>query len=278
MRAPTAAHTRRNTPTHCCSMQSASFLLVRIMTVCPAHLQLHWDAWTAHRVFLPCWDPVSLLHELHELHEERVRNPKAPTEAFERSGAGLHEAFLLQLEPPTRLPPVFALINTPPKNFVYKSGRGRAPAALLTLEPASHGLFVVCVRCGVFQIKTFPAPDFRQGPVPKITHIFGTGPCRKPVAGNFKPKMCYFRQRKKPKNSQNRKRAKKSLEIRQLKKRPKGGIHFFYMRIFRVQFRFSQVPRLVKFLDRIYLVQTSAQSNAHAQLCYQGLCQPPQYL
>ena len=58
----------------------------------------------------------------------------------------------------------------------------------------------------------------------------------------------------------------------------KGGIHFFYMRIFRVQFRFSQVPRLVKFLDRIYLVQTSAQSNAHAQLCYQGLCQPPQYL
>ena len=51
-----------------------------------------------------------------------------------------------------------------------------------------------------------------------------------------------------------------------------------YMRIFRVQFRFSQVPRLVKFLDRIYLVQTSAQSNAHAQLCYQGLCQPPQYL
>ena len=188
--------------------------------VCPAHLQLHWDAWTAHRVFLPCWEPVSLLHELHELHEERVRNPKAPTEAFERSGAGLHEAFLLQLEPPTRLPPVFALINTPPKNFVYKSGRGRAPAALLTLEPASHGLFVVCVKCGVFQIKTFPAPDFRQGPVPKITHIFGTGPCRKPVAGNFKPKMCYFRQRKKPKNSQNRKRAKKSLEIRQLKKRP----------------------------------------------------------
>ena len=58
----------------------------------------------------------------------------------------------------------------------------------------------------------------------------------------------------------------------------KGGIHFFYMRIFRVQFRFSQVPRLVKFLDRIYLVQTSAQSNVHAQLCYQGLCQPPQYL
>ena len=167
MRAPTAAHTRRNTPTHCCSMQSASFLLVRIMTVCPAHLQLHWDTWTAHRVFLPCWEPVSLLHELHELHEERVRNPKAPTEAFERSGAGLHEAFLLQLEPPTRLPPVFALINTPPKNFVYKSGRGRAPAALLTLEPASHGLFVVCVRCGVFQIKTFSAPDFRHGPVPK---------------------------------------------------------------------------------------------------------------
>ena len=58
----------------------------------------------------------------------------------------------------------------------------------------------------------------------------------------------------------------------------KGGIHFFSMRIFRVQFRFSQVPRLVEFLDRIYLVQTSAQSNAHAQLCYQGLCQPPQYL
>ena len=119
-----------------------------------------------------------------------------------------------------------------PKNFVYKSGRGRAPAALLTLEPASRGLFlkknqnaprpsVVCVRCGEFQLQTFPAPDFRQGPVPKITHIFGTGPCRKPVAGNFKPKMCYFRQRKKPKNSQNRKRAKKSLEIRQLKKRPK---------------------------------------------------------
>ena len=189
------------------------------MTVCPAHLQLHWDAWTAHRVFLPCWELVSLLHELHE---ERLWNPKVPTEAFERSGAGLHEAFLLQLEPPTRLPPVFALINTPPKNFVYKSGRGRAPAALLTLEPASHGIFVVCVRCGVFQIKTFPAPDFRQGPVPKITHIFGTGPCRKPVAGNFKPKMCYFRQRKKPKNSQNRKRAKKSLEIRQLKKRPYG--------------------------------------------------------
>ena len=89
------------------------------------------------------------------------------------------------------------------------SGRGRAPAALLTLEPASRGLFVVCVRCGVFQIQTFSAPDFRQGSVPKITHIFGTGPCRKPVAGNFKPKMCYFRQRKKPKNSQNRKRAKK---------------------------------------------------------------------
>ena len=162
--APTAAHTRRNTLTHCCSMQSASFLLVRIMTVCPAHLQLHWDTWTAHRVFLPYWEPVSLLHELHE---ERVRNPKAPTEAFERSGAGLHEAFLLQLEPPTRLTPVFALINTPPKNFVYKSGRGRAPAALLTLEPASLGLFVVCVRCGVFQIKTFSAPDFRHGPVPK---------------------------------------------------------------------------------------------------------------
>ena len=58
----------------------------------------------------------------------------------------------------------------------------------------------------------------------------------------------------------------------------KGEIHFFSRRIFRVQFRFSQVPRLVKFLDRIYLVQTSAQSNAHAQLCYQGLCQPPQYL
>ena len=72
----------------------------------------------------------------------------------------------------------------------------------------------------MFQIQTFPAPDFRQGPVPKITHIFGTGPCRKPVAGNFKPKMCYFRQRKKPKTSQNRKRAKKSLEFRQLKKWP----------------------------------------------------------
>ena len=108
-----------------------------------------------------------------------------------------------------------------PKNFVYKSGRGRAPAALFTLGPASRGVFVVCLRCGVFQIQTFPAPDFRQGPVPKITPIFGTGPCRKPVAGNFKPKMCYFRQRKKPKNSQNRKRAKKSLEFRQLKKRPK---------------------------------------------------------
>ena len=53
-----------------------------------------------------------------------------------------------------------------PKNFVYTSGRGRAPAALLTLEPASRGLFVVCVRCGVFQIKTFSAPDFRYGPVP----------------------------------------------------------------------------------------------------------------
>ena len=108
-----------------------------------------------------------------------------------------------------------------PKNFVYKSGRGRALAALVTLEPASRGLFVVCVRCDVFQIQTFPSPDFRQGPAPKITHIFGAGPCRKPVAGNFKPKMCYFRQRKKPKNSQNRKRAKKSLEFRQLKKRPK---------------------------------------------------------
>ena len=36
----------------------------------------------------------------------------------------------------------------------------------------------------------------------------------------------------------------------------KGGIHFFSKRIFRVQFRFSQVPRLVEFLDRIYLVQT----------------------
>ena len=45
-----------------------------------------------------------------------------------------------------------------------------------------------------------------------------------------------------------------------------------------MQFCFSQVPRLVEFLDRIYFVQTSAQSNAHAQLCYQGLCQPPRYL
>ena len=53
---------------------------------------------------------------------------------------------------------------------------------------------------------------------------------------------------------------------------------FFSMRIFRVQFRFSQVPRLVEFLDRIYFVQTPAQSNAHAQLCYQGLSQPPRYL
>ena len=38
----------------------------------------------------------------------------------------------------------------------------------------------------------------------------------------------------------------------------KGGIRFFSMRIFRVQFRFSQVPRLVEFLDIIYFVQTSA--------------------
>ena len=45
----------------------------------------------------------------------------------------------------------------------------------------------------------------------------------------------------------------------------KGGIHFFSMRIFRLQFRFSQVPRLVEFLDRIYLVQTPAQSNAEYQ-------------
>ena len=58
----------------------------------------------------------------------------------------------------------------------------------------------------------------------------------------------------------------------------KGGIHLFSMRIFRVQFRFSQVPRLVEFLDRKYFVQTPAESNAHAQLCYQGLCQPPRYL
>ena len=58
----------------------------------------------------------------------------------------------------------------------------------------------------------------------------------------------------------------------------KGGIHYFSMRIFRVQFRFSQLPRLVEFLDKIYFVQTPAQSNAHAQLCYQGLCQPPRYL
>ena len=59
----------------------------------------------------------------------------------------------------------------------------------------------------------------------------------------------------------------------------KYDIHFFSMRIFRVQFRFiSQVPRLIEFLDIIYFVQTPAQSNAHAQLCYQGLCQPSRYL
>ena len=50
------------------------------------------------------------------------------------------------------------------------------------------------------------------------------------------------------------------------------------MWIFLVQFRFSQVPRLGELLDRLYFVQTLTQSNAHAQLYYQGLCQPSRYL
>ena len=175
---------------------------------------------------------------------------------FTSSGAGLHEAFLLQLKTWDRQP-------RSPKNFVYKSGRGRAPAALLTLEPASRGLFVVCVRCGVFQIQTFPAPDFRQGPVPKITHIFGAGPCRKPVAGNFKPKMCYFRQRKKPKNSQNRKRAKKSLEFRQLKKQPKGGIHCI-SQVFPWHFYFMREHSLVELTEHD---DSAANIIVHSMYC-----------